>query len=951
MKRKHMKQESKCNHTLYTDSPDNTWKEEPTTDPAYEGRIRVACSVCDKFYGYKLPPPVTGTAENPTQESNSKPPPLIRPDRQIIYPEAPNHYQWPEATLLHDHDTITVDRIREDIDGPSHRFIIKRGDSVEVCFAPNDFKEGIVVGISHARSEVRVIFCEGTEGIWFYKGQLYPVAEADNEPPIPPGDRRTKLSSVIEQLNAGNGSDLTESDRVPQNVEPASDTAAAASNHSNDSSLPPLESQNRRALLSPYSFDEFRTFLREHSEAPVSFERFKNEFQRIWESHDALKGELASRFKATELGHIANRLGCYGVNRSTKTKNVEAIYTKMLSSFLVDGTVSFSMGERFEDAIKKKVDSLTLEDYESALAKRQAKSQEYEKALINPETFLEFRTFLQTKSENHLTDEQLSRYDALYADVTRERRAAEFDNQVKRFQSPELQALQFKIKEGYHDKRQCSLWIVQLELRVKQVAFEELKRKAKLLGGWYSNFKRSDAGFQFLEKGIAQRFASLLTQDADRTDVMEARQERRELSASERLHELAARLANHADRVIERSNGSLQNTARRADIQAGVRGRAYANQSLARTMHSIAEALSRGEAKYLDGIRHKTHIRALDEALGLARWARVRAARKEEGENYSRSNRIRSIEEQPLGHNDVRFAQYPYPSLRKRDLEQLIENTKSTTGLKQVGARLLTRISREHGDFVTFHNEDEIETLYDFLNDANRAGFPTQSLLDAREKYRCLRQANIRDINELRAALREYLVHRAEARGDDPVKVAERELIGKRLPGFFPTPKPVIAQMLELAEISDTHAILEPSCGKGDILDELRALHPEAAIHGIELNLSLADVLSAKKHDVEFADFMSHQARYDRIVMNPPFEHSADIDHVQHAYSLLNPGGRIVSVMSEGPFFRDDKKAREFREWLDEVGAETEELPEGSFAGIEAFRGTTVRTRLVTIDK
>jgi hypothetical protein len=38
---------------------------------------------------------------------------------------------------------------------------------------------------------------------------------------------------------------------------------------------------------------------------------------------------------------------------------------------------------------------------------------------------------------------------------------------------------------------------------------------------------------------------------------------------------------------------------------------------------------------------------------------------------------------------------------------------------------------------------------------------------------------------------------------NDPVQVAEAKLIGMKLPGFFPTPRPVISRMLELAEIKD----------------------------------------------------------------------------------------------------------------------------------------------------
>ena len=53
--------------------------------------------------------------------------------------------------------------------------------------------------------------------------------------------------------------------------------------------------------------------------------------------------------------------------------------------------------------------------------------------------------------------------------------------------------------------------------------------------------------------------------------------------------------------------------------------------------------------------------------------------------------------------------------------------------------------------------------------------------------------------------------------------------------------------------------------------------------------------------------------------------------------------------MSEGAFSRTDRKASEFRDWLDEVGGEAEDLPDGLF--LESDRPTGVRTRIVVIGK
>ncbi|MBU2249744.1 MAG: hypothetical protein KKD77_23560 [Gammaproteobacteria bacterium] len=51
--------------------------------------------------------------------------------------------------------------------------------------------------------------------------------------------------------------------------------------------------------------------------------------------------------------------------------------------------------------------------------------------------------------------------------------------------------------------------------------------------------------------------------------------------------------------------------------------------------------------------------------------------------------------------------------------------------------------------------------------------------------------------------------------------------------------------------------------------------------------------------------------------------------------------------MSEGSFFRQDKRAADFRAWLDLVGGSNEELPADAFKE----SGTSVRTRLVVIRK
>ena len=62
-------------------------------------------------------------------------------------------------------------------------------------------------------------------------------------------------------------------------------------------------------------------------------------------------------------------------------------------------------------------------------------------------------------------------------------------------------------------------------------------------------------------------------------------------------------------------------------------------------------------------------------------------------------------------------------------------------------------------------------------------------------------------------------------------------------------------------------------------------------------------------------------------------------------------GGRLVSIVSEGPMFRSDAKATEFREWLDTYEAWIEELPEDWCKGGTAFRATGCKANIVVVSK
>ena len=158
-------------------------------------------------------------------------------------------------------------------------------------------------------------------------------------------------------------------------------------------------------------------------------------------------------------------------------------------------------------------------------------------------------------------------------------------------------------------------------------------------------------------------------------------------------------------------------------------------------------------------------------------------------------------------------------------------------------------------------------------------------------------------------------------------------------PQLFPTPPEIAAEMVNLADIRQGDRVLEPSAGTGALI---RALPEGCHVTAIEKNHDVSRALLGLKTTLFVLDFLDFgdkdgTVKYDRIVMNPPFENGADIKHIKHALKFLAPGGRLVALCANGP----RQKAA-----LEPIASGWRELSPGSFKN----EGTGVNVALLVID-
>lgn len=126
---------------------------------------------------------------------------------------------------------------------------------------------------------------------------------------------------------------------------------------------------------------------------------------------------------------------------------------------------------------------------------------------------------------------------------------------------------------------------------------------------------------------------------------------------------------------------------------------------------------------------------------------------------------------------------------------------------------------------------------------------------------------------------------------------------------FYPTPQKLIDQMTSKIDFRTIKTVLEPSAGKGNIVESVfnkmrfahsnyKATIKDFDIDTIEIDDNLQHILTGKGLRLIHDDFLTLTTykKYDLIIMNPPFSNGEK--HLLKAIELQSNGGQIVCILN-----------------------------------------------------
>ncbi|HHQ4611974.1 TPA: LPD38 domain-containing protein [Aeromonas veronii] len=782
-------------------------------------------------------------------------------------------------------------------------------------------------------------------------------AAVSNEGARQVGEERLRLGVYMKMRR---DRDTVESGAKSQQIEQANDWSGAKS-------AADYHAAKRRLFSGEMEFSEFQAMSRS-----------------ALDNAPSLRAELEKKTKQDLLDQLS-RFNAARYKNDKKAVVVEAAYNQLIGDLRWaangDGnTISetYAIGgarQSIEERVAKALDGLTPERYQlfrdkqlSDVAEMQRRREELKQSLTDPQTLDDFKAFIERRGIDKLTQEQRARYEDMVAARNLDRREQERSAKGNETAPSTTSSDIIKTK---HTKTGDDLFVVQMGDRVERDAYNSINAHAKTLGGWYSSFRGKGAvpGFQFKSEEKAAEFRAWLGGEVggaipDVAPDQSTDSEAQPAGKSKQVEALRNRAASARAKAEAVFNADRkENTARRASMAANARANAERDLRFAGLLEAIATGIESGEITYLRNLANGAQLEELQSALNRGLWSlpatKIDALVSDGVINRDDSSRY-SWSDKATPEQMVEGVSMPGMDYHTDRIREVALKMQGASGFKQAGAKVMSLVkaaANRDNKTTTLSDPELIAKLKAYVTGSD--DYSTSTIKDQIAGYGRLERMGITNHTELRAALRELVrlqrgLNEAAPQRDpvtEKTNALKRRLLNNRnaFIDFFPTPEEYATDLVDRLGIEPGMVVLEPSAGHGILAEAAR--DAGATVEAVELAGDLRDILQEKGFSLVGNDFMetTPSQRYDAVIMNPPFSNDMDIDHVRHAFAHLKPGGRLAAIVSSMAGQRSNKKNKAFREWLDDLGASEEMMPEGAFK--DSLNPTSVRTKIITIEK
>ncbi|HGS5736349.1 PLxRFG domain-containing protein [Vibrio parahaemolyticus] len=767
--------------------------------------------------------------------------------------------------------------------------------------------------------------------------------------------------------------DLTKSDLSDDKPEPTQPKASKATSNETDAS------KAKKGRSRPSGAREYLKAINALQSGEYTKEEAIELIDNYIDDVPALEEEF-SQFTKPAIGNFFAQMGQWIDTSLRKDDLVKRAVKDIGNQFAAIQSDGGMFVVKSPSAMRNILSEMSDADYNKLAEKRKQQAIEREqeaerkkKALDNPQTLDDFQAYARANGGtiDAFNDQQLAEFDRLYTEnqlsklAEQEKRELERKAEVKAVETDgtiELSKVDV-LNEAKGEQRYGAAFS-----EVDSDTFNDMRAKAKQLGGWYARAykpKNLPARFDFKSEQARDDFLSVMGGlNVDQSERVKQRDQEKTKSKKEKQVEALREKAESLQAKADESNNAqrLTNTSRRAAMAASAAARADKQEAQANILRKIADGVESGEFLLLGNLTDISQLEELTSVMNRVKWdmpedVREKLAYRDQQGNWH-------LKPETKFNQVARYVRFPAPKSTPASLEYIAREIENLDGYKMTAKSIRANIKglKEH-ESVNLNGarwDKVIPKLRQLARSKSNTVYRVEHINELFKSQDRLIRMGIKGDITLRQALREYeqanngkmSTQKEKTRLQKLTEKIEETVRGNRnaFNDFFPTPEAEVKKLIDLADIKPGMKVLEPSAGMGHIADQIAALNGVDLDVG-ELAFTLSELLEEKGHNVVAGDFLEYNAGeiYDRIVMNPPFSNDADIHHINHALTMLKDGGKLVAITSSMAGNRGNTTNKNFRRYLDEVGAEEINLDAGAFKN--SLNPTNVATKIIVIEK